>query len=417
MRGNERNGWEIETLRIAHVTPFFPPNVGGMERCVSSLVEKQVKQGHKVLVFTSDFPKSSSVSTPWYEGAEIHRLESLRVLGSPFTPSLGKELLKHQLDMIHAHVFHFYYPEIGIAVSRLRDIPFVSHVHLDPDPPGAFLLHRLYKRVSAQAVITLSDAVIVPTAAYASLLRSKYRRTKRVFVIPNGVDPVFLSTSPVTRTKTCEIVYVGRICYQKGLDILVDAMRRIVDREQDAKLTVVGPVRWDEGQGYLNLVRDMTVRLGIADHVDFIHNATDGMLRTILGRARVLVAPSRFESFGMVLLEAMASGTPIVASDIPPFREVADDAAVFYKNSEELVDAVIRLMHDDVMRAKLIAAGKERVRDYTWDRISRSIATVYDLCLRERTREFCRERSVEMSDRTGVGTKGELLVGRHCLGD
>ena len=367
-------------MKIAHLTPSYSPHIGGMERCVESLAGEQARMGHDVSVFTGVYSSLSKSSRAGDLGVNVHRLRSLRVVESPFTPSLAAELSKCKFDIIHGHMFHFYYPEIGVFVSKLRSTPFVSHMHLDPDQSHGLLLQRLYKWISTHVVISLSDAVIVPTVSYRLLVNRKYGRVDQVHVIPYGIDSSMLSFSNGCAREKYEILFVGRISRQKGLDLLVQAMQEIVSFIPEAELIVVGPPSTHEGRKIMRLLQEEIAELRLNDHIHFMGGLDADQTRRMFERATVFVAPSRFESFGIVLLEAMASGIPIVASDIPPFREVAGCAAMYFRTISELVDGVVGLISDERLRATLVSRGSARVKDYTWERINERVMQVYEEC-------------------------------------
>jgi len=133
---------------------------------------------------------------------------------------------------------------------------------------------------------------------------------------------------------------------------------------------------------YMDSLREMIVGFKLGDHVIFVGPLADSILSEKFRRGSVLVAPSRFESFGMVLLEGMASGIPTVASDLPVFREVGGSAAVLVEPTpEEIANAVVKLFFDEKLRDLLASRGKQIAQQFTWQKINKQIMRVYDECI------------------------------------
>jgi glycosyltransferase involved in cell wall biosynthesis len=368
-------------MRIAHVTPLFPPSVGGMERCVYSLAECQVKQGHTVTIFTSNVPQLRIVSGDFNNVGRVFRLRSFLVKGSPVSPNLIPKLCEDTYDIIHQHIFHFYYPESTLIASKLKRIPLVSHIHMDPDLANAAFFQRMYKRPTASLVMRFSDAIIVPTKAYGNLISRKYDCASKLSVIPNGINIKTFSTIKQNR-ELFDILFIGRIEEQKGLDSLIKAMPLVLDSIPDAKLRVIGPC---EDNSYLNYIKSLVSANNLEKHIKFEGSVSEKALHDLLGQSSMLVIPSRFESFGLVLLEGMASGIPVLASNIPEFREIAG-GCVFFSGTlpEELSENMLTLLSNNSLRLNLVSHAKERVKEYNWDLVNRKIMALYSKCIRKK---------------------------------
>lgn len=369
---------------IGHVTAYFPPCIGGMEQCVYNLAKEQQKEGHEVFIFTSDIPDPISLRQT-DSSLNIIPLKTYKIRETPFSLDLIPSLLKHKIDILHLHISAPYFPEIGALISKIKRIPYVAHVHLDPDYRTPFYpFYWLYLRLSTHLILNFSDAVIVPTKSYKELIGVKYGEKNNVFVVPNGVNFDASRTLPSAKGDNT-ILHVGRINPQKGLDLLIIAMKKIIEVFPDSKLEVIGKPRFPSEEKFMKSLRKMVDSFDLNDHIFFRGNVSQEMLLKLFSEATVFVAPSRFESLGVVLLEAMASGVPIVASNIPEFRETAGNVALLVNASDpdELANAVMNMLCNEDLRQKSIRKGTEKVRKYTWKRANKQILSIYKRCLRK----------------------------------
>jgi glycogen(starch) synthase len=171
-----------------------------------------------------------------------------------------------------------------------------------------------------------------------------------------------------------DILYLGRLeIYQKGLDLLLDAFAKIAN-ETPQRLVIAGdgPDR--------HAVEIMALALGLGDRVRFVGWIPPDQRFKWLSGANFIVMPSRYESFGIVAAEALAVGTPVVASDIPCLRELvgSDVGAIVPKGDvDALAKAMWELSVDPDRRAALGAAGKAKVAHLTWDRAAEAEGKIY----------------------------------------
>ncbi len=369
------------------MTAYFPPFIGGMEQCVYNLAKEQQKEGHEVFIFTSDIsdPPDPEGLRQTNSDLNVVPLKTYKIRETPFSLVLIPCLLKHKLDILHLHISFPYFPEIGALISKIKRIPYVAHVHLDPDYRTPFYpFYWLYLRLSTHMVLKFSDAVIVPTKSYKELLGVKYGKKNNVFVVPNGIDFNAFTTLPSSKIENT-ILHVGRINPQKGLDLLITAMKKVVEDLPDSKLEIVGNPRFPSEEKFMKSLHKMIGSYGLNDHIFFRGNVSHKTLLKLFSEATVFVAPSRFESLGVVLLEAMALEVPIVASNIPEFREIAGDVALLVDayDSDELANAVINMLTDDELRKKSTRKGIEKVKKYTWKRAHEQVFSIYKRCLKK----------------------------------
>jgi len=195
-------------------------------------------------------------------------------------------------------------------------------------------------------------------------------------VIPNGVHTSrFRRQPPARRTPDVRtLVFVGRADEpRKGLDILLEAMPAIVRRHPDVRLVVVG----SPGRGSLR-----ALPAGVAERVDFLGSIPDGEKAAVLASADVFVAPNRGgESFGIVLVEAMAAGLPLVASDIPAFARLVRTGGCgdLFRNGDpaDLARAVDGLLADQPRREELGRSAARFAAEFDWSVLMPRVLDVY----------------------------------------
>jgi len=196
--------------------------------------------------------------------------------------------------------------------------------------------------------------------------------------IPNGVDVAALASAPLLDGyprpgKT--VLFLGRYGEpRKGISVLLDALPCVVEHFGDVQLLIVGP--GDEHE-----IRSQAGEM--AHHIRFLGLVDDAAKASAMRSADVYCAPNAGgESFGIVLVEAMAAGTPVVASDLDAFRRVLCDgqagSLVPVGNSAALADALIMVLDDDATRRRYVAAGAEAVRRYDWPVVANQIMRVYE---------------------------------------
>jgi glycosyltransferase involved in cell wall biosynthesis len=202
--------------------------------------------------------------------------------------------------------------------------------------------------------------IAVSEATRADLLHFYRLATERVAVVHHGVDPALFALKRTTGEKT--LLCVSTLHPHKNLDRLIRAYAR---RKRDFKLVIAGMRGF-----HAEAIDKLIVELGVADGVTITGWISREELYRLYARAHAFIYPSTFEGFGMPVLEAMAAGIPTACSEIPPLREVAGDAALFFdpESDDALALAMERIVGDEPLRRTLAAAGPERARPFTWER-------------------------------------------------
>lgn len=256
------------------------------------------------------------------------------------------------------------------TVVTVHDIWFVKHP--EEVSPAVARMGRLLPRVldRASAVIALSHFAAGEVATWQPHLAGRVR------VVPIGFHRR-LPVSPTAAGQPQEpfVLMLGTVDPRKNLPLALDALRHLLDRGCRIRLVVAGAatprVDVDALMRERNLTGADVVRTGYAD---------DRRIAELLSQAAALVFPSRYEGFGMPLLEAMDAGVPVVATRAGAVPETVGDAAILVDpdDPEGLADAVWRVVTDEALRAKLVAAGHARAGEFTWEAAAAATRAVYE---------------------------------------
>lgn len=289
------------------------------------------------------------------------------------------ELLMGSADLIHGP--DFILPPVWRArrVVTIHDLAFLTHPECAMPKLVAYLSRVVPRSLAAaDAVIAVSECTAEDLRRFLNVPREK------ITVIPLGVDAAFTSDvderSVVALREKYELVgpvalAVGTIEPRKNYEGLVAAFAAARQQPGGPRtLVIAGRTGW-----LYDGVFASVERWGLREHVRFLDYIPDGELATLYHAADVLAMPSLYEGFGIPVLEAMASGTPVVCSDGGSLPEVAGDAALVVPvgDVDALGSALVRVTRDRKVRDALIANGLVRVKSFTWDEAARAHVRLY----------------------------------------
>jgi glycosyltransferase involved in cell wall biosynthesis len=360
-------------IRVTQVTSRYPPDLGGMERAVKELSEAlAVEIGGPVDVITGFH---GPTSTAQEGGVFVRRLRSFDVGVTPVVPRLPWELVRHpRPDVFHVHVAHAGTAEAVALVARLRGVPFIAHVHIDSEPTTwlGFLLGG-YQRVLLARVLARAALVLVPTDSYRQMLVDKYELDpNRVRVLPYGT---LMETreaghpAPTPAGAPIRMLTVGRMAREKNLPLLIDTVAVLVDKDRlDVELDVVG-----DGPTRDEVARRVSEH-GLGSRVHLVGRRDGSALVESYDSADIFAMTSLVDSFGIVLIEAMARGIPVIAPDIVGVRDVVIDGVnglLVEHTVESVRAAVLRVLFEPGLRVHLVAGALTDASRYQWPEIVR----------------------------------------------
>ncbi len=382
-------------MRIAQVSLRFDAP-GGVETTVKELSTRLHRLGESVEVYTSDLYDEGrwerrSDYAPAVNGVPAHRFPVYRRLipglTMPMMVGLVEGLTRDRPEVIHAHSHRYGHVLESAAAARKIGCPLVVSAHYHPAHPGESPMKRGLLRVQDQLFGVLAyrgaAAVLVETAMEAEALRA-FVPAGRIRQIPPGID-LELWRHPSTDhapegLPPRYLLYAGRIASNKGLPTLVRALARL---PKETRLPVVLMGRdWGSRSNLERLAREV----GVADELVWSGYIADpAQYRATFRGAAAFVLPSDYEAFGLVLLEAMAAGVPIVATAVGGVPEVLDHGRagrlVPPRDEAALAEAIGGVLSDPGAAEALRAIGLSRVEEFSWDRAVESHRRLYqELC-------------------------------------
>lgn len=299
-----------------------------------------------------------------------------------WSPGLGLELLTTPADIVHAHAFGYFPTWAASAARKLGRSRLVVTPHSDVGTGTSG--SRLYARTVARGTLARADRVVALTSLEAQHLQRLGVDPRRIVTIPNGIDlKEFPPRGPRPPVGVgARILFVGRIYpEQKGLETLVRAMARLPSG-LGVRLRMVG-----EDWGGAVRVKELARALGIADRIELPGPVPRDVLRREYARADLFVLPSLFEPFGIVLLEAMAAGLPIIASRVGGIPEVVEEGRnallVPPGDVDALAEAMRRLIADESLARRFSAASYDRVGRFSWEHLVGRFVDLFEELLGE----------------------------------
>ncbi len=370
-------------MKIAQISPYFYPHLGGVESHVLELSKHLKKRGHDITVFTTLL--DDTVDSEVVEGIKVKRIKPLTILFStPINLNIARALEDEEFDIIHGHSPPPLSCFFAAKYSHKADIPFALTYHCDLELPFLFgpLMVQIYQRTLATYTVKKSQGIITTTDTYGATSRTVWQEDARV--IPNAVDAhtfnphndgsgVRKKHGIADREKV--VLYVGRIVYHKGLQYLVESARYL---DKGVKYIIGG------SGDYMEELKNTVERFGLEDRVIFPGRIPNDELPQYYGASDVFVLPSvsRLEAFGIVALEAMASEVPVVVSDIPGVREVIIEGRhgllAEPMKAIDIAGKVRTILENPGLAKRMGRAGREVVLErYTWDIVAEQIEEFY----------------------------------------
>jgi len=381
-------------LKVVLVSMVFPhPKRGvwpGIERHVGELSRALVREGAEVSVLTT-FWNGGQERERW-EGVEVYRVPDAGQKWGPVgrllnghIRSFARNIFRHRPLLEAADAIHAF-----VGLPRSRDLAalgvplFASFPHREKperfyDTVGQLIDYRTERRLFPLTAAGFAGS----SEARRVLLEQYHLDPDRVHVVPLGVDGK-LFTPPSAprpaapwdeRKQGLRLLYVGPLVRRKGLHSLVEALPLFSRASIPFRLSLVG-----RGPDEENL-RAIASRLGVSDRIEFAGFVAEPDLVRWYQESDIFVFPSTHEGFGLVLVEAMACGLPVVVCDVPPMPEVVGDGGLVVRPSDPaaLAAGILKVARDEALRRRLSETGRKRVEErYLWQRVARQTIDHYE---------------------------------------
>lgn len=362
-------------MKIVQILPQM--KAGGVERGVLDLV-KYFKNSKDYPDFESIVISAGGDLTYLLEEMGIKHYQIPVDKKSPFSlfmiPKISKFITSEKPAIIHAR-------------SR---VPAWISFFASRDKTSHFLTtaHGIYKNKISSEVMGWGKFVICPSKTVARHMKERFGvPEEKIVIIPRWVDlDKFKFKDFKSRVDSNLIVSVGRISPTKGYQYLIDAFRKVVRTNPYLKLKIIGSVDKNKSR-YFDYLKTLVTRFSLSYNVEFTGFCQD--VESVLSKAKLLVAPSLIEeAFGRVVIEAGASGVPVVATKVGGFQEIINDnkdgLLVAPADPNSLSDAILKLINNPELSQKLSIAARKKVESfYTMDKALNSLAKIYQKALTE----------------------------------
>lgn len=396
---------QVNILTHPHLLPMkilalaweFPPRiVGGISRHVAGLYPELVKLGHQITL----------VTIAWDDAPAQELVNGIEVLRVPVPPnpdffgwvaSMNQQMSQYlqaqdflcQFDLIHGH--DWLVSDVAIELAKLYNLPLCATIHATEYGRSHGIHSDANRHVHAKE-IAFSQAAnrVIVCSKYmcGEVERALQCPASKVDVVYNGLNPTQVDLDPdfdpsQWRSQYAHpdqkiVYYVGRITYEKGIFVLLNAAPQIIAATQDkVKFVIIG-----SDNGYTNLLKQQAWNLGISHQVIFTGFMSDQDLSKFQLIADCAVFPSLYEPFGIVALEGFAAQVPVVVSNTGGFPEVVSDqvtgVVVEVNNAAALARGILQILQDPDYAQRLVASASEDLRRrFSWQAIAAQTIQVY----------------------------------------
>jgi glycosyltransferase involved in cell wall biosynthesis len=361
--------------------------VSGVGYHVLNLSKALAKKGHHVEVFSSDLFKEESIDIVpelnVVEGINTHRFKVYKIPGvySGYIPSqaLLKSLLSTDADIIHAHSYVYFPTYVSAIARKLINTVLVLTPHQPPVELASrnrFLM-ELYNSSVGRFAFKTADSVIAVTNSEKNFLKKHVRIPhNKIRVIPEGVNLRQFYPESKKSKKRFIILFVGRFSEEKGLRYLIEAIPKVITVHPRVQFMFVG-----EDCGVKNELIELADELEVKNRILFLKPLFGSELAKIYRTSTLFVLPSLYETFGLVVLEAMASGLPVVATKAGGVETIVENGynglLVPPKNPSALAESIVTLLSKKPLYNRLRKQGIETSKLYSWSKIAEQIEEVY----------------------------------------
>ena len=363
-------------MKILQTPVRFKPYIGGVENYVYELSKQLVRQGHEVKVICAN--ESAPKAQDLIEGIEVNRLKYIgKIANTNITPLLAVKLLSEEFDVIHTHLPTPWSADWSAITSFLRRKKLVVTYHNDIVGKGVSkYIAKFYNMTMLKFILGRAHKIIITQAKYPDYSPHLKKYKDKIVVIPVGVDTKRFRPMKKIKKSNNTVGFLSVLDEYhryKGLDYLLKAIAHAKEKIPDIKLMVGG-----SGALFLEY-KKMAKELGIEKNVEFLGFIPDNKLAEFYNKLEVFVLPSTSyeqEGFGIVALEALACGTPVITTDIAgiakDIKRQNPGIAIKPKDADDMARMIIKLLSKKSKTIKDVPAG------YLWCNISTKILEAYD---------------------------------------
>jgi glycosyltransferase involved in cell wall biosynthesis len=362
-------------LRVGMISRTVPPfDRGGIQTYVLGLSKALAARGVKVHLFIIGQELE-------IEGIEVHPIKAFPVprltagLYTTFALNAARHVKRYDLDIIHGHSMY----AGGYALAKR--LPFVVTLHgtqlselratLETRPRPNHVLTDSFSMVMERMAASKADLVIAVCKRHKEEIMEQYGiEEDRIRVVYEGIDVQRFSPS---ECKGKDVLFVGRLHQRKGLDRLLKAFKKVKESDPEARLRIAG-----KGEGEKEY-KALSRKLGIDDVVQFLGHVPDDVLPGLYTSSSLFIMPSYYEGFGLVLLEAMASGLPVLAGDTGVAPELVQNGKNgFIIDETDLHSRILEVLSDEALKRDMGKRNRAIMeKDLSWDNVAGNMVKVY----------------------------------------
>ena len=396
-------------MKILQIIPRFLPTTGGSPIHVYKISKQLIKFGHGVAVvttismhnkdirgFSTGRPftlKTTCPALPSFEvadGIRIYRFKPIFLFWMHMiNPSMFIFLLRniHKYDVVHAHVYMGAESDMAAIICRLRKIPFIFTAHdlLSTQCGTINLLKNLYDKTIGGYTLNTAKKLIALTQENKKQYELLGVPENKIVVIPNGVD--YEKFDGLIKSKELlksignpdkVILFVGRLLKYKGAQHIIKAIPEIIKDYPNTKFIFVG-----EDQGYKKELIKLATDLDVFDKCVFTGRVNEKELLRYYSIADAFILPSTGEGFGLVALEAIVSGTPVILASTGGLKHIISEIGGYPLDMtsdvpEQIAETVKKVFFDPDIKKEIEREKEVIKRDYTWKRVAEMTEKVYE---------------------------------------
>ena len=383
-------------MKILMLTWEYPPRiVGGISRVVHDLSHRLIKDGHEVTVVTYKDENLTEYEND--KGVRVYRIDNYMITPNNFTDWImqlnfnmiakATELIAKEgkFDVIHAHDWLVTYA--AKTLKQSYNMPIVATIHATEAGRNSGIHDEVQRYINdTEWLLTYEATDVIVNSNYmkCELQRLFGLPFDKINVIPNGInlnnfngidrDYDFRRQYAMDNEKI--ILYLGRLVYEKGVQNLISAMPKILNKYNDAKLVIAGK------GGMLEELKSQAYNMGLGNKVYFTGYLDSKSVQKMYKCADVAVFPSTYEPFGIVALESMLAGIPTVVSDVGGLNEIIehkfDGMKSYAGNPNSIADSVIELLFNPQLCDNIAKNAKAKVKSqFNWNKIAQDTHYVY----------------------------------------
>ncbi len=382
-------------LKIAQVSPYYVPSIGGVVGVVQYISEELIKRGHEVVVYTAnrDHKERSQFQLAEMElinGVAVKRFSSILNIGHmSVCPREIFELYRNEFDIIHSHVYRHPHGDIAALIGRKKGTPIIMHGHgpffcKSSLSKTKWVLYTLYDRTVSREMFRLVDRIFALTQDERQCYVNLGARVEQVIVIPNAAsDECFLKVNPsrfIQKHNLLDkriILYLSTLNAFKRPDLLIKVLPMLIRKVPNSFVVFAGP-----DAGMMRNINALAEELGVKDHYKWVGPLQGKEKQEAMEAADIFALPSDEEPFGMVIVEAMAHGKPVISTDATGPSEIVVHGQTGFimrrGNADELGNAAIQILTSKSLQENMGKAARAlAIKKYTVGRVVDQIEKTY----------------------------------------